>query len=122
MGPPRRNVWLTGRAACTDCQPSMALRPFGLDKGCTTRKRVRNESGIGFHMRGTAIRIIGTDPGWRRTGWGIVESDGVRLSYVGSGLLTSTADADLAYRLRELFEGIASVISSFKPHEAAVEE
>src|SRR5262249_37857810 len=72
-------------------------------------------------MRGTAIRIIGIDPGLRRTGWGIVESDGVRLSYVGSGLLTSTADADLAYRLRELFEGIASVISSFKPHEAAVE-
>jgi len=42
-------------------------------------------------MRGTAIRIIGIDPGLRRTGWGIVESDGVRLSYVGSGLLTSTA-------------------------------
>ena len=73
-------------------------------------------------MRGTPIRIIGIDPGLRRTGWGIVESDGVRLSYVGSGLLTSTADHDLAYRLRELFEGIANIISSYKPHEAAVEE
>jgi crossover junction endodeoxyribonuclease RuvC len=73
-------------------------------------------------MRGTAIRIIGIDPGLRRTGWGIVESDGVRLSYVGSGLLTSSADHDLAYRLRELFEGIASIIASYKPHEAAVEE
>ena len=62
-------------------------------------------------MRGTAIRIIGIDPGLRRTGWGVVESDGVRLSYVASGLITSTADADLAYRLRELFEGIASVIA-----------
>ena len=56
-------------------------------------------------MRGTTIRIIGIDPGLRRTGWGIVESDGVRLSYVGSGLVTSTVDADLAYRLRELFGG-----------------
>ncbi len=73
-------------------------------------------------MRGTAIRIIGIDPGLRRTGWGVVESDGVRLSYVASGLITSTTDADLAYRLRELFEGIASVIASFKPHEAAIEE
>ena len=73
-------------------------------------------------MRGTAIRIIGIDPGLRRTGWGIVESDGVRLSYVDSGLLTSTADAELAYRLRELFEGIASIIASYKPQEAAVEE
>jgi len=73
-------------------------------------------------MRSCAIRIIGIDPGLRRTGWGVVESDGARLSYVASGLVTSPADVDLAYRLRELFEGIASVIASFKPHEAAVEE
>ena len=77
---------------------------------------------MGCRMRGTVVRIIGIDPGLRRTGWGVVESDGVRLSYVASGLLTSTADADLAYRLRELFEGIASVIASHKPQEAAVEE
>ncbi len=73
-------------------------------------------------MRGQAIRIIGIDPGLRRTGWGIIESDGVRLSYVASGHLTSSADEALAYRLRELFEGIAGVIASFKPLEAAVEE
>lgn len=73
-------------------------------------------------MRGNVIRIIGIDPGLRRTGWGIVESDGVRLSYVASGHITSTSDEALAYRLRELFEGIASVIASFKPREAAVEE
>jgi crossover junction endodeoxyribonuclease RuvC len=73
-------------------------------------------------MRGTTTRIIGIDPGLRRTGWGVVESDGVRLAYVASGLLTSTAEDDLAYRLRELFEGLSSVIVSFKPHEAAVEE
>jgi crossover junction endodeoxyribonuclease RuvC len=73
-------------------------------------------------MRENVIRIIGIDPGLRRTGWGIVESDGVRLSYVASGLITSKSDEDLAYRLRELFEGIASVIASFKPREAAVEE
>lgn len=73
-------------------------------------------------MMERATRIIGIDPGLRRTGWGVVESDGVRLGYVASGLLTSTADADLAYRLRELYEGIAGVIASFKPQEAAVEE
>ena len=73
-------------------------------------------------MNDKAIRIIGIDPGLRRTGWGIVESDGVRLSYVASGLITSDAENDLAYRLRELYEGIFSVIASFKPAEAAVEE
>ena len=40
----------------------------------------------------------------------------------GERLVTSAADTELAYRLRELFEGIASVIASFKPQEAAVEE
>ena len=32
-------------------------------------------------MRGTAIRIVGIDHGLRRTGWGVVDSDGVRRSY-----------------------------------------
>jgi crossover junction endodeoxyribonuclease RuvC len=73
-------------------------------------------------MRGQAIRIIGIDPGLRRTGWGVIESDGVRLVYVASGHVASTSDEELAYRLRELFEGISGVIASFKPVEAAVEE
>lgn len=73
-------------------------------------------------MRDTLVRIVGIDPGLRRTGWGIIESDGVRLSYVASGLVTSTNDELLSYRLREIFEGIQSVLASFSPREAAVEE
>ncbi len=74
-------------------------------------------------MRGTrTIRIIGIDPGLRRTGWGIVESDGVRLVYIASGFVTSDAESPLAYRLRELYEGVTSVIASHSPQEAAVEE
>jgi crossover junction endodeoxyribonuclease RuvC len=73
-------------------------------------------------MQRQPIRIIGIDPGLRRTGWGVIESDGVRLAWVGSGLITSDAEGDLAYRLRELFEGLRTVIAGFKPQEAAVEE
>ena len=73
-------------------------------------------------MRTAPIRILGIDPGLRRTGWGIVESDGVRLSYVASGLVTSQDDGELAYRLRELYEGLCGVITSFRPQEAAIEE
>ena len=68
------------------------------------------------------VRIIGIDPGLRRTGWGVIESDGVRLAYVDSGYVASDGDDVLAYRLREIFQGITSVIASFKPREAAVEE
>ncbi|HWB46284.1 MAG TPA: crossover junction endodeoxyribonuclease RuvC [Hyphomicrobiaceae bacterium] len=73
-------------------------------------------------MATQSIRIIGIDPGLRRTGWGIVESDGVRLTYIASGLLTSDGEEDLAYRLREIYEGLCGVLASFKPQEAAVEE
>jgi crossover junction endodeoxyribonuclease RuvC len=73
-------------------------------------------------MRGRTIRILGIDPGLRRTGWGVLDSDGVRLIYVASGVITSAADDDLAYRLRALFEGVMGVIASFDPAEAAVEE
>ena len=73
-------------------------------------------------MHGKAIRIIGIDPGLRRTGWGIVEADGVRLAYVASGLVQSDSEADLAYRLRQLYEGLVHVIAGFKPQEAAIEE
>jgi crossover junction endodeoxyribonuclease RuvC len=73
-------------------------------------------------MTARLIRIIGIDPGLRRTGWGVVESDGVRLSYVASGLITSDSDGDLADRLRELYQGLSAVIAAHRPQEAAVEE
>lgn len=73
-------------------------------------------------MTPRAIRIIGLDPGLRRTGWGVLESDGVRLTYVASGVISVPSDDDLAYRLCNLFNSVTSVIKSFSPAEAAVEE
>jgi crossover junction endodeoxyribonuclease RuvC len=73
-------------------------------------------------MRTNSIRIIGIDPGLRRTGWGIVEAEGSRLIYVASGMVTSDAEDDLAYRLRSIYEGLVGVIASWAPQEAAVEE
>ncbi len=69
-----------------------------------------------------SIRIIGIDPGLRRLGWGVIEADGGRLRYVACGHVSSTPDEDLAYRLREIFEGLTAVLASFSPREAAVEE
>jgi crossover junction endodeoxyribonuclease RuvC len=73
-------------------------------------------------MTARTIRIIGLDPGLRRTGWGVVDSDGVRLAYVASGVITSEADDDLAVRLRALYQGLVAVIAAHDPAEAAVEE
>lgn len=68
-----------------------------------------------------AIRIIGLDPGLRRTGWGIVESDGNRLRHIAHGTVTSKGDDDLAVRLVELHEGLVAVLDAWSPNEAAVE-
>ncbi len=73
-------------------------------------------------MKSNLVRIIGIDPGLRRTGWGVIDSDGVRLSYVASGHITSSGEDDLAYRLKELYDGLVGVIASYRPAEAAVEE
>lgn len=69
-----------------------------------------------------AIRIIGIDPGLRRTGWGVIESLGNSLRFVASGTVTSDGDFDLASRLCQLHDGLAEVVHSYRPDEAAVEQ
>lgn len=70
----------------------------------------------------SATRIIGIDPGLRHTGWGIIELEGTRLSYIACGAVEPTPSADLAYRLAAIHEGLRCVIADHAPHEAAVEE
>ncbi len=67
------------------------------------------------------IRILGIDPGLRRTGWGLVEADGNRLIYVACGSLETSERDDLGVRLVAIHDGLAKVIEEFRPDEAAVE-
>jgi len=67
------------------------------------------------------IRILGIDPGLRRTGWGVVEVDGNRLSYVACGSLATDDQAALATRLVTIHDGLARVVADFRPDEAAAE-
>jgi crossover junction endodeoxyribonuclease RuvC len=67
------------------------------------------------------VRIIGIDPGLRRTGWGVIESEGSSLRFIGSGTVKSTDKAELAVRLEQLYRGLDAVVGSHKPEEAAVE-
>ena len=72
-------------------------------------------------MVGHPIRILGIDPGLRRTGWGLVEADGNRLIYVACGSLETSERAALGDRLVVIHDGLAQVIEQYRPHEAAVE-
>jgi crossover junction endodeoxyribonuclease RuvC len=68
-----------------------------------------------------AIRILGIDPGLRRTGWGVIDVDGNRLIFVGCGSVASDDKAELAQRLVALHAGLMRVVDDFRPAEAAVE-
>lgn len=66
--------------------------------------------------------ILGVDPGLQRTGWGVIRAAGNGLSFVACGIVTSEARAPLAARIRQLHDGLASVLARHAPQEAAVEE
>jgi crossover junction endodeoxyribonuclease RuvC len=68
-----------------------------------------------------AIRILGIDPGLRRTGWGVIEADGNRLIYVGCGSAHTDDATPLAERLVQLHDALVRVVDEFRPDEAAVE-
>ena len=72
-------------------------------------------------MAALPIRILGIDPGLRRTGWGIIEIAGNTLTFVASGSVTSDADSPLSDRLLALHAGLAAVLGQYRPDEAAVE-
>ena len=67
--------------------------------------------------------ILGIDPGLQRTGFGLVQADGPRLSYVASGTI-STLEAprgDLPLRLKIIFEGVREVVQRYTPDCACAE-
>lgn len=69
-----------------------------------------------------SIRLIGIDPGLRRTGWGVIDCKGTSISYVADGTATSDADRSLAERLVQLHDGLSEVLRTWQPDEAAVEQ
>src|SRR5262245_12893781 len=70
---------------------------------------------------GRSIRILGIDPGLRRTGWGVIDVEGNRLIFVACGSVATSDKASLAMRLVGLHDGLGRVIEDHRPQEAAVE-
>ena len=69
-----------------------------------------------------SVRIIGIDPGLRRTGWGVVDADTGRLHFVACGSVVSDETENLGARLRQIFDGLSRVLAELTPVEAAIEQ
>ncbi|MDY0743070.1 crossover junction endodeoxyribonuclease RuvC [Paucibacter sp. R3-3] len=73
------------------------------------------------------MRILGIDPGLQTTGFGVIDADGPRMSYVASGTIRTSGGegraeiGDLPGRLKILFDGIREVTARYQPQCAAVE-
>jgi crossover junction endodeoxyribonuclease RuvC len=67
------------------------------------------------------IRVLGIDPGSQRTGFGVVDASGPRLTYVASGVIR-TNQAEFAARLCEIFRCVQSIVAQYQPQEIAIEK
>lgn len=66
------------------------------------------------------MRILGVDPGLRRTGFGVIDVQGPLATYVASGVIR-VPDGALAARLKVIHDGLSEVITSTNPDLASVE-
>lgn len=67
-----------------------------------------------------SVRILGLDPGSRRTGFGVIECRGPQLLAVAHGCVNVAAATPTA-RLRLIFEGLRALVTEHEPVEVAVE-
>ena len=69
------------------------------------------------------MRWIGIDPGLRTTGFGVIDVDGQKLTYVASGTIESGDPVKgLPERLGALYAGVKEVLDTYQPQSAAIEE
>lgn len=76
---------------------------------------------LDLRMVSSLIRILGIDPGLRRTGWGVIDVAGNRLAFVACGSVETNDRAPLSERLVVIHAGLKQVIDDYLPHESAVE-
>lgn len=68
------------------------------------------------------MRVLGIDPGLRRTGFGVIDVEGPRLLYVASGTIVVPSNISLAARLKTILDHIREVAAQNHPDIAAMEK
>lgn len=68
------------------------------------------------------MRVLGIDPGLEKTGWGIIDHQGSRLSFVAAGVIKSKASEPMAVRLCRIDAELTKIVEAYKPETSAIEE
>ncbi len=67
------------------------------------------------------IRILGIDPGSRRTGYGVIEIEKSKSTWIAHGHIATEAQ-DVSQRLWKINQKLCEIIQEYLPHEAAIEQ
>ena len=68
------------------------------------------------------MRILGIDPGYGITGFGLVEADRGRFQFLRCGAITTPAGMDFSARLEIIYEDMKKLLELSKPDAVAIEE
>jgi len=81
-------------------------------------------AGRGGIMSATAVgtRILGIDPGLNTTGYAVLEVQSTKLKLVEAGVIRGKSKGSVELRLKEIYEGVCDVLTSFQPAAMAVEQ
>jgi len=66
--------------------------------------------------------IMGIDPGFAITGYGLVKLDGKKISPIKHGSITSTTKEPFGQRLNKIYKELKKIINKYKPDTVAIEE
>ena len=67
------------------------------------------------------MRILGIDPGYAITGFGVVDYDGYKFSPVKFGAITTKAGTDFPLRLKTIYDDLTELLNITKPDCLAIE-
>lgn len=67
------------------------------------------------------MRILGLDPSISSTGWGVIDVEGNRLSYIADGFIPTSAKDPLSQRLHTIHTELKKIIELYKPDESSIE-
>ena len=66
--------------------------------------------------------ILGIDPGFAIVGWGVLEFSGGRFRVMGYGSIQTKAGLPIEERLKQIYDGMATIIEKYKPEVMSIEE
>jgi crossover junction endodeoxyribonuclease RuvC len=69
-----------------------------------------------------SLRVLGIDPGFDRTGFGVIEQLGSEVKWIAHGCIQTSAKDEYVVRLQAMRDELKAVVERFKPDCVAMED